>query len=81
MKIDSVIANPASPGQPMIVQGDGWDTAHKLLFGDKPVPCRDNNAGDSETEISCGSGTVEVTIELENGNKSNSVRFTFLEVS
>jgi hypothetical protein len=37
MKIDSVIANPAQPGQPVIVQGDRLDAEHKLLFGDKPV--------------------------------------------
>jgi hypothetical protein len=54
MKIDSVIANPAPPGRLVIVQGDGLDAAHKLLFGDKPVPFKINSAGNTgRSEGSC----------------------------
>jgi hypothetical protein len=81
MKIDKIITNPAPPGQLVIIQGDGLDATHKLLFGSEPVPFKINSAGSVEAEVPHGSGTVEVTVEPEDGNKSNSVSFTFLEVS
>jgi IPT/TIG domain len=80
MKIDSIVTNPAPPGQPVIIQGDGLDAADKLLFGDEPVPFKVNSTGGLETNVPSGSGTVEVTVGRENGEKSNSVSFTFLEL-
>ena len=81
MKIDSIITNPAPPGQPVIIQGDGLDAADKLLFGDESVPFKVNSTGSIETTVPDGSGTVDVTVELEDGDKSNIVSFTFLEGS
>lgn len=81
MKIDSVVTNPAPPGQLVIIQGEGLSDAQKLLFGDESVPFTVNSTGSIETEVPPGSGTVEVAVELADGNKSNSVSFTFLEVS
>ena len=78
MKIDAIITNPAPPGQLLIIQGEGLDAAHKLLFGNEPVPFKINSTGGIETEAPNGSGEVEVTAESEDGNKSNSVIFTYL---
>ncbi len=78
MKIDNIITSPAPPGQPVIIQGDGLDAAEKLLFGDESVPFKVNSTGSIEATVPNGSGTVDVTVELENGDKSNSVSFTFL---
>ncbi|MDQ3763556.1 MAG: IPT/TIG domain-containing protein [Actinomycetota bacterium] len=78
MKIDKIITNPAPSGQPVIIQGDGLDAAHKLLFGDESVPFKVNSTGSIEANVPSASGTVEVTVELEDGEKSNSVSFTFL---
>ena len=75
MKIDGFMTNPAPPGQLVITQGDGLDAAHKLLFGGKPVPFKVNSAGNLETEISRGSGAVEVPIELEDGDKSSGLLY------
>jgi uncharacterized protein YfaP (DUF2135 family) len=81
MKIDDIITNPAPPGQPVIIQGEGLDAAEKLLFGDESVPFKVNSTGSIEATVPHGSGTVDVTVELADGDKSNSVSFTFLEVS
>jgi hypothetical protein len=35
MRIDSVLPNRASPGQSVIIQGDGLEAAEKVLFGDQ----------------------------------------------
>ena len=44
MKIDSVTASPAPPGQLLIVQGEGLDAAYKLPFGDRPALFEINSA-------------------------------------
>lgn len=81
MKIDNVIANPAPSGQLIIIQGDGLGEAQKLLFGGESVPFSVNSTGSIETEVPAGSGTVEVAVEQADGNRSNSVSFTYLEVN
>jgi hypothetical protein len=80
MKIDKIITNPAPPGQLVIIEGNGLDAADKLYFGDEPTAFTVNSTGSIETTIPSGSGTVEVTVEGEDGGKSNSVSFTYLEV-
>jgi hypothetical protein len=80
MKIDSITPSSALPDTPVLIKGDGLDAADKLLFGDEPVPFKVNNTGSLEANVPRGSGTVEVTVELGEGDKSNSVSFTFLEV-
>ncbi len=56
------------------------DTADTLLFGDEPVPFKVNSTGSIEADVPNGSCTVEVMFELEDGDKSNSVSFTYLKV-
>lgn len=80
MKIDKIITNPAPPGQLVLIEGDGLEAAEKLHFGDESVPFKVNSTGSIETTIPNGSGTVEVTAEGKDGDKSNSISFTFLEV-
>jgi hypothetical protein len=80
MKIDSITPDSALPGTPVLIKGDGLDTADTLLFGDEPVPFKVSGTGSIEADVPNGSGTVEVMFELENGDKSNSVSFTCLEV-
>jgi hypothetical protein len=80
MKIDKIITNPAPPGQLVLIEGDGLEDADKLHFGDESIQFKVNSTGSIETTIPSGSGTVDVTVEGKDGDKSNSVRFTFLEV-
>lgn len=80
MKIDKIITNPAPPGQLVIIEGDDLEAAEKLHFGDESIPFNINSTGGMETTIPNGSGTVEVIAEGKDGQKSNSVSFTFLEV-
>jgi polyhydroxyalkanoate synthesis regulator phasin len=42
--------------QLVIIEGDGLDPAHKVLFGDKRVPFKVNSAGNIEAEVSRGWG-------------------------
>ena len=62
MRIDSVLPNRASPGQSVIIQGDGLEAAEKVLFGDHEASFE----VDGETlvaEVPDGSGSVEVTVQ------------------
>jgi uncharacterized protein YfaP (DUF2135 family) len=81
MKIDTIITDPAPPGQLIIIRGEGLEGAQKLLFGNESVPFNINSTGSIEAEVPQGSGKVEVTVESADGNKSNSVSFTFMEGS
>ncbi|MGH3786221.1 MAG: IPT/TIG domain-containing protein [Pseudonocardiaceae bacterium] len=80
MKIDSIMPDSALPDTPLIIKGDGLDTADRLVFGGEPVPFKVTSTGSIEANAPSGSGTVDVIAEVENGDKSNSVSFTFLEV-
>jgi hypothetical protein len=80
MKIDSITPDSALPGTTLLIKGDGLDAADKLLFGDEQVPFKVNGTGSVEADVPSGSGTVEVMFEREDGDKSNSVSFTFLQV-
>lgn len=80
MKIDSITPDSALPGTTLLIKGDGLDAADKLLFGDEQVSFKVNGTGSVEADVPSGSGTVEVMFELEDGDKSNSVSFTFLQV-
>ena len=66
MRIDSVLPNRASPGQSVIIQGDGLEAAEKVLFGDHEASFE----VDGETlvaEVPDGSGSVEVTVQGTGG--------------
>ncbi|MFZ0876977.1 MAG: IPT/TIG domain-containing protein [Pseudonocardiaceae bacterium] len=81
MQIDSITPNSALPDTPVIIKGDGLDAADKLLFGDESVPFKVTKTGSIEANVPSGSGTLDVTAELPDGDKSNSVSFTFLAIS
>jgi len=81
MQIDSITPNSALPNTPVIIKGDGLDAANKLLFGDESVAFKVTRTGSIEANVPSGSGTLDVTAELEDGAKSNSVSFTFLTIS
>ncbi len=71
MQIDSVLPNRVSPGQSVIIQGEGLDAAEKVFFDDQEVAFQ----ADGETlvvEVPDSSGTVEVTVEGANGTTSAS---------
>ncbi|MGH3784494.1 MAG: IPT/TIG domain-containing protein [Pseudonocardiaceae bacterium] len=80
MKIDSITPDSALPGTPLLIKGDGLDAADKLLFGDEPAPFKVGATGSIEADVPNGSGTVDVMFAREDGDTSNSVSFTFLEV-
>jgi hypothetical protein len=80
MQIDSILPNSALPETPVLIKGTGLDAASKLLFGDEPVRFKVNRTGSIEANVPSGSGTVDVMVEQEDGDKSNSVSFTFLGV-
>jgi len=81
MQIDSITPNSALPRTPVIIKGNGLDAADKLLCGDESVPFKVTRTGSIEADVPSGSGTLEVTAALEDGEKSNSVSFTFLSIS
>jgi IPT/TIG domain len=62
MQIDSILPNRVSPGQSVIIQGDGLEAAVKVLVGDQEVAFEI----DGETlvvEIPDISGEVDVTVQ------------------
>ncbi|MFY9808298.1 MAG: IPT/TIG domain-containing protein [Pseudonocardiaceae bacterium] len=80
MQIDSITPKSALPNTPVIIKGDGLDAVDKLLFGGEPVPFKVTKTGNIEANVPSGSGTLDVTAE-QDGDTSNSVSFTFLEIS
>ena len=79
MEIDSVTPGSALPDTPVLIKGEGLDTAKTLYFGNQSVPFQVNSTGSIEAKVPDGSGTVDVTVEA-NGDKSNSVSFSYLKV-
>ncbi|HEY3691877.1 MAG TPA: IPT/TIG domain-containing protein [Pseudonocardiaceae bacterium] len=71
MRIDSVLPNRASPGQSVIIQGDGLEAAEKVLFGDQEVSF-EVNGETLVAEVPDGSGPVEVTVEGASGTSEPS---------
>jgi hypothetical protein len=66
MRIDSVLPDRVSPGQSVIIQGDGLEATTKVVFGDQEAPFE----LDGETlavEVPDASGEVEVTVEGADG--------------
>jgi hypothetical protein len=80
MQIDSITPNSALPDTPVMIKGEGLDAADKLLFGDESVPFKVTKTGSIEVNVPSGTGTVDVIAE-QDGDTSNSVSFTFLEIS
>ena len=77
MRIDSVIPTRVSPGQSVIIQGEGLDAATKVFVGEHEASFEI----DGETlvvPVPDSSGTVEVTVEGAEGT-SNTVNIDIVE--
>jgi hypothetical protein len=79
MKINNVTPGSALPNTPVLIEGEGLEAAKTLYFGDRSVPFKVNNTGSLQADVPDGSGIVEVSVEGD-GDKSNSVSFTYLKV-
>ena len=74
MQIVSVLPNRTSPGQSVIIQGEGLETAEKVFFGDQEVTFQID--GESlVVNVPDSAGEVEVTVEGTGGN-SNAYNIT-----
>jgi hypothetical protein len=74
MRIDSVLPSRTSPGQSVIIQGDGLEAAEKVVFGD--VEVRFNvDGGSLVADVPDASGPVGVTVEGD-GGQSNTFEVT-----
>ncbi len=68
MQIDSILPNRVSPGQSVIIQGDGLETVEKVFLGDEEIPFD----ADGETlivQIPDVSGEVELTVQGGDGEE------------
>jgi hypothetical protein len=66
MQIDSILPSRVSPGQSVIIQGDGLDASEKVFLGEEEVPFEID--GESlVVQIPDGSGPVEVTVQASSG--------------
>lgn len=74
MRIDSVLPNRTSPGQSVIIQGDGLEAAEKVVFGDDEV-CFNVDGETLVADVPDASGTVGVTVEGD-GGQSNTFEIT-----
>ena len=77
MRIDSILPNRVSPGQSVIIQGDGLETAVKVFFGDQEASF-DVDGETLVVPVPDGSGTVDVTVEGADGT-SDAVSITITE--
>lgn len=69
MRIDRVLPNRTSPGQSVVIQGDGLETAEKVFCGDQEVSFQVD--GESlVVDVPDSSGEVEVTVEGTGGNSN-----------
>ncbi|MGH2707186.1 MAG: IPT/TIG domain-containing protein [Actinomycetota bacterium] len=71
MQIDSILPNRVSPGQSVIIQGDGLGASEKVFLGDEEVPFEI----DGETlvvQVPDFSGQVEVTVQGGSGENDTS---------
>ncbi|MDQ2884149.1 MAG: hypothetical protein M3Y48_24135 [Actinomycetota bacterium] len=81
MQIDSITPDAALPNTAVLIKGSGLDAAGRFPFGGESVPFKVTRTGCIEANVPSGSGTLDVTAELEGGDQSNSVSFTFLTIS
>ena len=75
MQIVSVLPNRTSPGQSVIIQGEGLETAEKVFFGDQEVTFQIDGESLVVNVPDDGAGEVEVTVEGTGGN-SNAYNIT-----
>jgi IPT/TIG domain len=66
MRIDSILPSQVSPGQTVIIQGEGLEASEKVLLGEDVVPFE----VDGETvlvSIPDISGPIDVTVQSGDG--------------
>lgn len=72
MQIDSIIPNRVSPGQSVIIQGDGLEGSEKVFLGEEEVPFEI----DGQTlvvQVPDFSGQIDVTVQGGSGENDTSM--------
>lgn len=72
MQIDSILPNRVSPGQSVIIQGDGLGASEKVFLGEEEVPFE----LDGETlvvQVPDFSGPIDVTVQGGSGEDTSSI--------
>lgn len=71
MQIDSIIPNRVSPGQSVVIQGEGLEDSEKVFLADEEVPFEI----DGQTlvvQIPDLSGSIDVTVQGGSGENDTS---------
>lgn len=71
MQIDSILPSRVSPGQSVIIQGDGLAASEKVFLGEEEVPFE----VDGETlvvQVPDFSGSIDVTVQGGSGENDTS---------
>jgi IPT/TIG domain len=76
MRIDSVMPTRVSPGQSVIIQGEGLETATRVFFGEQEVSF-DVDGQTLVVPVPDSSGTVELTVEGAEG-ASNTINIDII---
>ncbi|HEX8936159.1 MAG TPA: IPT/TIG domain-containing protein [Pseudonocardiaceae bacterium] len=71
MQIDSILPERVSPGQSVVIQGDGLETVEKVFLGDEEVPF-DVDGETLVVQVPDVSGEVELTIQGGDGENDTS---------
>jgi hypothetical protein len=72
VQIDSILPERVSPGQSVIIQGDGLETVERVFLGDEEVPF-DVDGETLVVQVPDISGEVELTIQGEDGEDTSSI--------
>jgi hypothetical protein len=71
VQIDSILPERVSPGQSVVIQGDGLETVEKVFLGDEEVPF-DVDGETLVVQVPDVSGEVELTIQGGDGENDTS---------
>jgi IPT/TIG domain len=71
VQIDSILPERVSPGQSVVIQGDGLETVEKVFLGDEEVPF-DVDGETLVVQVPDVSGEVELTIQGGDGEGDTS---------
>jgi hypothetical protein len=71
VQIDSILPERVSPGQSVVIQGDGLETVEKVFLGDEEVPF-DVDGETLVVQVLDVSGEVELTIQGGDGEGDTS---------
>jgi hypothetical protein len=71
VQIDSILPERVSPGQSVVIQGDGLETVEKVFLGDEEVPF-DVDGETLVVQVPDVSGEVELAIQGGDGEGDTS---------